>query len=259
MISDPPVPPLFGFRRVFVALDHSAKGRAALKVAVSIALETRAELQGLFVENEDLLRLAALPFAREVEFASATSRELQSPNMERALRVAADKAQRQFSHALARLNLKWTFRTVRGSIIQASLAAAGDDLLVIGQRGCSPRVLASESLPIRAAATSRVVVLLDGNGSALRAIELACPLAHPAPIRILVLAKNGDAATRECRKWLEENHVSAEVVVVDRDQIVDFLRQRPPAILLMNREADFFSNQQISWLLNDFECPLILC
>ena len=81
------------FKRILVSLDTSDRGRAALEAAVRLALSTNAELQGLFVEDEDLVRLASLPFSREIELASASPRELQSINMERSLRVAAERAQ----------------------------------------------------------------------------------------------------------------------------------------------------------------------
>jgi hypothetical protein len=82
-------------RVVAVAFDTSARGQAALEAAVRLAAATRAQLQGLFVEDEDLLRLAGLPFAREIDCLSASLRQLHAATMERALRTAAIEAQRR--------------------------------------------------------------------------------------------------------------------------------------------------------------------
>ena len=71
--------------RILVTLDSSTRARAALKVAVQLATSMHAEIQGLFVEDEDLIRLAALPFACEVDFTSAAPRRLIAANMEREL------------------------------------------------------------------------------------------------------------------------------------------------------------------------------
>lgn len=205
--------------RILVTLDWSARGRAALDAAVQLAMITSAELQGLFVEDEDLVRLASLPFSREVDFASASSQQLHSANMERALRAAAEETQRAFAKALQQRNLQWTFRVVRGTVTQTSLAAAGDvDLLVIGQQGRSPRIISGDYLPKRLTNEKRVVAVFDGTPAAFRAIELANNLAKDAPLLVLVLAKNGNEVASQCKSWLEEKNLRAELE--DRKSVV---------------------------------------
>ena len=76
-----------GFRRVLVALDSSAASSAALEVAAGVAASQACELSGLFVEDEDLLRLAELPFAREIQLARAMSRTLVPEQLQRDLRA----------------------------------------------------------------------------------------------------------------------------------------------------------------------------
>ena len=53
-------------RRILVALDNSARGQAALAAAVRLALKTRAELQGLYVEDERQQRAGL--FLRDVAY-----------------------------------------------------------------------------------------------------------------------------------------------------------------------------------------------
>ena len=52
--------------RVVVTLDAASEYRTAIDTAVRLAARTGAPLHGLFVEDPDLLYLAALPFARQV-------------------------------------------------------------------------------------------------------------------------------------------------------------------------------------------------
>lgn len=256
-------PAVLRTNRILVSLDTSQRGRAALQAAVRLALSTNAELQGLFIEDEDLVRLASLPFSREIEFASASPRELQSVSMERALRAAAEEAQQAFFSALQQVNLKWTFRIVRGTVTQASLAAAGEvDLLVIGQQGRSPRIMGGDYLPERSGTSKPVVAVFDGSPSAIRTLEFAKSLAEPSPIVVLVLAKNGNDVARQCMSWLKEQNVRAEVdqaLNPTNDAIRDFVRKWPPSALLINRDSEFISDAQICSLVNEFECPLILC
>jgi nucleotide-binding universal stress UspA family protein len=252
-------------KRILVALDTSARGRAALQVAVRLALNSSAEIQGLFVEDEDLMRLASLPFACAVDVTSAVPRPLQSASMERDLRLAAGEAQQAFTKALQQLNLRWTFRIVRGTVTQASLAAAGDvDLLVIGQQGRSSPTMTGNYLPHRPSPERPVVAVFDGSPSAFRTLELARSLIEPNAPALTVLVLDGDSEDRSqrCMAWLQERGIRAEVNEVLRPSsqpIVDYVRKYPAGMLLINRDSGFISAAQICRLVNEFDCPLILC
>ena len=65
-------------RRILVAVDASTHSLAALEAASVLAEVLNAELVGIFVEDINLLRLAGLPFAREVRYQSALDRPLRS-------------------------------------------------------------------------------------------------------------------------------------------------------------------------------------
>jgi hypothetical protein len=85
----------------------------------------QAELLGLFIEDVDLLRLAALPFAAEVGFASAARRELDPASLERALRAQAARLRQALADALEP-DISWSFRVARASPAQAVAAALAE-------------------------------------------------------------------------------------------------------------------------------------
>jgi hypothetical protein len=85
------------------------------------------------VEDESLLHLAGLPFAREVGFPSAASRPLDVEAMERSLRAQAREAEQRLAAAASRAPLAWSFRVTRGTLPEALLEAALEaELLVSG-------------------------------------------------------------------------------------------------------------------------------
>ena len=118
-------------RRVIVGLDPVLQSRAMLEAAVELAERMEAELIGLFVENQDLLHFAGLPFAREVGFASATRRTLDVESMERSLRALAKEARQKLASVAGRTPVQWSFRVVRGSPAAALLAMVEESDLVI--------------------------------------------------------------------------------------------------------------------------------
>jgi nucleotide-binding universal stress UspA family protein len=86
-------------RRILVALDASRHSLAALEAAAELAARLKAELAGLFVEDINLVRLAGLPFAREIRYPSATIQQLDSPRLEQELKVQATRMRRALAAA----------------------------------------------------------------------------------------------------------------------------------------------------------------
>ena len=67
--------------RVFVSCDASPLGATAIDAAVALARELDAELTGIFVEDINLFRTAALPFTHEVALSSALPKRLQAEDV----------------------------------------------------------------------------------------------------------------------------------------------------------------------------------
>lgn len=111
-------------RRIVIAL-ASGTSDPELEAAVALARSLDAELLGLFVEDLDLLRFAALPFAHEIGTASATRRRLDSASLERELRAHAAEAARRLAGAAARERVPSAFRVARGLLLDVLLAEAG--------------------------------------------------------------------------------------------------------------------------------------
>jgi hypothetical protein len=129
-------------RRIVVAIDAGAPGRAALEAAAALAAEQQAELLALFIEDLDLIHVAGLPFAREIGTASATPRALDVLAMERSLRAFAADARRSVETIARRVPLEWSFRVVRGALDAELLAAAAAaDLVVEAFGGCERAAL----------------------------------------------------------------------------------------------------------------------
>jgi nucleotide-binding universal stress UspA family protein len=199
-------------RRILVALDASRASLAALEAATRLAARLEAELLGLFVEDVNLLRLAALPFARELGVASARVRRIESADMEQALRAQAARAQAALSTAAARQQVRWSFRVTRGQVVAELLAAAEKaDLMALGfvggellhrvRLGSTARAVAAEAarplliLPPGACIRAPVLTLYDGAPPARRALRLATDLAGEEDGNLIVLIVAADEKT----------------------------------------------------------------
>lgn len=129
----------FSIRRILAAVDASPNSLDILETAAILASGLRAELSGIFVEDINLLRLAGLPFARELAWSSSAELHLDYQRMERVLRGRAAHAQQAVVSITTQLKVHSTLQIVRGHVVQELLRAAeGMDLLILGKAGASP-------------------------------------------------------------------------------------------------------------------------
>lgn len=206
-------------RRIVVALEAGTPDRE-LEAVVALARGMDAELLGLFVEDLDLLRFAALPFAHEIGGASAARRRLDPASLERDLRAHAAEAERRLAGVAARVQVPSIFRVTRG-VVHAELLAAA----------------ATES----ASDVLRLLLLEDGETSAARwAEEARTRLALGAAAWRLDIVLAADLA--ELGAALQAGApgvvvLGADPAVLARRGLSDLLRASATPVLVLPRRA----------------------
>jgi hypothetical protein len=110
--------------RIVVGLDLRERRNARLHALAKLAEQMQAELIGLFVEDIELLHLAALPFALEVGFPSAARRELDVERLTRSFEAHANELRRACDAVFGSTTVSWSFRVARGARAEQLLSAA---------------------------------------------------------------------------------------------------------------------------------------
>lgn len=251
-------------KRVLVALDATAHGLAALDAATALAARLHAELLGLFVEDIDLLRLAALPFAREVGFLSGSEQPLAAADLERRLRARAADLRRALGAAAERLRVPWSFRVARGRLPQEALAMAEQvDMLMFGRFGdhcpATPE-------PRPGPAGHPVLALFDDSPAALRALAAAADLALLARGELAVLLPQpASQAPRVLRQgaadWLRQRGLTARFLSGAAEPVphlVRTVRAEKAGVLVLPGERMPFSREHFRDLLAGLGCPVLL-
>ncbi|MDT8410489.1 MAG: universal stress protein [Wenzhouxiangellaceae bacterium] len=204
-------------RRIVVAVDTSAGSRAALRLAAVLARRLDAELTGLFVQDQNLIHLASLPFARELSASAGVRRALSAEIMERELARQARSLEQELEKVAMALDIRWTFQTRRGRVIPEILAASIEhELLALGRTGMrlghrrlgstARRLLAEAGLPILLIGSvpspvERVMAVFDSSPSSEQALRRALELTpEEQSLHVLVWAeKRADLASLESR------------------------------------------------------------
>ena len=154
----------FSIRRILVAVDASPASLSVVEAAATLAAGLDAELSGIYVEDVNLLRLAGLPFARELAWSSATELQLDCQRMERVLRGRGAHAQRAVFSITRQLKLRGSLRIVRGQVVQEVLRATADmDLLILGRGETTVKRCGSVALQMAQAAPCSVLLLSEAG------------------------------------------------------------------------------------------------
>lgn len=252
-----------GITRILLALDASARGLAAMRAAAELAAGLRAELDALFVEDINLLRLAELPFAREVGFSSASGRPLGFEDLERTLRAQAVRIQGLLDEAAQRLHLQFRFNVARGRVLPEVIARAGGaDLVVLGKAG---NALAGRfASPAHSARP--VLAVFEGGERGYRVLSAALRVAAKSGRSLTLLVPEPNprryAEIRErAEDWLRRRGRKARLHQAAGKGMQDVIRAlrglRADAVVLPIPRGGM-SEEELGGLLDAVSCPVLL-
>jgi nucleotide-binding universal stress UspA family protein len=271
-------------RRILVAIDVSVHSLAALEAAAELAASVHAELVGVFVEDETLLRAIGLPFAREYGAYSARSREIDIAELEQQLRARAGLARKALASAAQRHQVQSSFRVIRGPVTQDLLAAAGEvDLITLGRAGWSlaggGRRLGSSVRAILARGTGLtlviehgvrlglpVVAVYDGSALAQRAVLVAADLARARCTRLNVLIQAGEGQSGQDMQddlavWLQGQGLEARVQQVltrDKSALIAAIRRQGCGLLVVTALPTTVAEDGLLEHLGELGCPALV-
>jgi hypothetical protein len=205
--------------RIVVALDAASENRAAIATAARLAARWKAHLHGVFVEDDDLIRLAHLPFARQVSIGfGAQSLDLQQA--ERHMRVFAERARQDLAASAARHGVEWSFEIMHPDTAGGAPQWTGDFFVactttrpIAGhfrvecrwwaaiESGPSTRLLAHHA----GVPDGAVAALLRGHGkSSERLLAAALSLAEANETRLTVICPPDLANAPGFKAWLDK-------------------------------------------------------
>ncbi|HXF86979.1 MAG TPA: hypothetical protein VNK48_01320 [Xanthobacteraceae bacterium] len=239
-----------------------------MRLAAEFARLLRLDVHGLFVEEESLRGLAALPFAREFHPLGGGWRPLDMEQLSRDLEIAKRYAEKVFAEAAKNLETACRFEVIRGSMAEtlASISSSGDIVLITEPETEAERITAQFRAAVDAAMRSLAAVLLVPSRIARHSgaivaiatkpddpsIEVAKALANAANADLVVVeafksrGEGSRAETgREATIWQVSSALSKvheRLIVMTRSEesppwMIASLRRVPVLVLEPAREA----------------------
>lgn len=270
-------------RRIVLALDAATESPESLEAAADLAARLHAELVGLFVEDANLLRSAALPFVREINLASGQWQSFDSAAIERDMRARAARARALVEAAARRRHLAFSFRVTRGDVgREVAAASAETDLIVLEGLTELLRGRVRMGTGVRAVAhqTARTVMVLrrgalearnflvayEDTPEADRALVIAARLAaaNRANLAVLVIAVDSPKAEElrgRAETVLKRVGVDGSVEILGEPSLIDlcgFARRIQHAVLVVGANGAFAKGAAADELMDRISCPLVL-
>ena len=271
-------------RRILVAVDASRDSRAALRAAVQMASRFHAELEGLYVEDLNVLRAARIPFANEFGHYTGDRRLISPMAIERDMRARVRQMRRLFHAMIEQESIRGFFHVARGMVpSEIRSAAAKADVLIIGRMGwaqtdvermggavesaCSdtaPRVTAV--LRDGAVLAPPVVVLYDGSDNAGKALRVGAALVDElsGPLQILLLPVPGENTANlkgQANACLQPTPIMRQYRLLTSLRLpwlIHTLHDTAAGTLVLPGDAQVLQEGRMSHLLAKIDIPVLL-
>jgi hypothetical protein len=277
-VSETPARP--AIERVIVPLDAAAESAAAIDTAARLAARARAPLHGVFVEDEDLLHLAGLPFAREITLGSAAAR-LSERQLRLDLKAAAERARAELAAAAQRHHVKSSFEIVRGGSHRALAGVSERDLVVAGAATrpvaghfrvecrwlsaaaavVGPLLLARHAWTVSGAV---VALLRDRGASSLRLLEAAAQMAEARDGRLTLVCPPALAGIGDFDKWLGDRlagrplHLQVEVMPQETAALRRLLTELDCRLLAVEAGVAEGEGARLREFVERFACDVLI-
>lgn len=274
-------------RRIVVVCDAACDVQVAVNEAAALAARWSAVLHGVFLEDENLYRLAALPFGRQITLSSAVFEGLEAADIAELSAAAGAAMRRALADASARHRLDWSFEMLRDLPSMAALAGIEGDMLVVEGAGrpfsgsWAPRsfwgtlwgsLVEDHGRPMLIrrqpqTGTGDIVVLMDAREDGRKLLLSGLSVAGPTQ-QIVILVRGGapadvHAAERMAREQAAATEPEASGRMIKVEAVpadLPALRQRierlkPDLITLAPGQSD---GQIVQELLAGTRCDLLL-
>lgn len=266
--------------RIVVPLDAVSEHQAAIDIAVRLAAQTGAPLHGVFIEDEELLHLAGLPFARQVTLGTG-AKPVTTQEIEWQLRAAAERARKDLSAAAQQHQVKCSFEIARGGPTMIKSAATEGDLVVagaltkpvtgqfrLGHRWWSSMETTTGTLLLARnvwSAPGAVVMLLrNREPGSVRLLEATAQVAAAKDTVLTVVCPRAIAGAEGFDQWLSQQigaysvPVQVEVVPMDPETLQERLARLDCRLLAVEAGMIEGGDDRLREMVEEFACDMLV-
>lgn len=238
---------------VMLATDVSSYSVTTVTLAVEMAASVQTGLLGLFVEDEDLLRVAGLPCTREITLTTTRERPTSTNQMQRSLQAAALQFKKSLQREAQASQIAWHFDTVRGRMRDVGLKPHLNVSYTIVSRPVSHRL---QSEPVHK--TRTILLILDDSPRQQHALDVVLRRFQHERVELVVVGEDPDMDLSSIfSTGTEDRHGEITVTRTPRDKLYELLSRVGSnfdcAIMSQHEKVE-----DLARILNALRCPAVL-
>lgn len=237
---------------VMLAIESGRNPATSIDLAVAIAASMQSRLHGRFIENDDLLRVASLPFTREISLTTGEERPTDFDIMQRSLRSMASAFKKSIKQAALASQIPWSFDYItRSPGYDTSLEYVNCSFTILAQR-VSTRAPAYKHTPTR-----RVLLVEDHSPNLVHALKVILQQFGHDKIQLTRVGRKqvDEVQSSDLDNFLKNTDSTISLIELRRDQLAQVLDQYAgcyDCAIVSSADAG------LRELLDKMECPLIL-
>ena len=265
---------------ILISLETIHDNRTALDRLAELAALLKAGLHGLYVEDEELLAIAELPFTQEVCLHTRRENALEPHRLEQQMRTVARQAETLLAQTAKQWNVEWRFQRVRGKVIaELSKAAQQTHMVSIlaGNRSSYwGRDLPSEKadfnefmgkpcviFPPQIAAGDEIITVIDDQHALAGLLEPAYLISGQGKRPVIILLQNDhqENLRHQIVRFFRPHQLLPEIISLplsNRQQLIDFLNRRAARMVIIHAENSLLENCPPETWVRQLNTPVML-
>lgn len=237
---------------VMLAIESGRNPATSIDLAIAIAASIQSRIHGRFIENDDLLRVASLPFTREISLTTGEERPTDFNMMQRSLQSMASAFKKSIKKAAMASQIPWSFDYItRTPGSDAGLEYINCSFTVLAQR-VSTRAPAVKRTPTR-----RVLLVEDHSPNLIHALKVVLQQFGRDKVQLTRVGRQqvDEAESSELDDFLKHAESAISLIELRRDQLTQVLEQYAGCY---NCAIVSSADARLREILDKMECPLIL-
>lgn len=270
-------------QRILVAVDNSKKSVAALEAAAILARLTKANIEGLYVQEERWHSLDDRPAATLIDGLTGKAQTLEKNGLKHEAELIAQRLKKQLRSYSRRHKVKHQWKSVRGKAIEEILKASKKaDLITIGCRsnamlqqkklGSTTKAIIKQTnkpvlvLTDKLLLNRTIAVVYDGSKESKRSLKMGLYIAQKKKSSLFVFAVNNrkhnrNSELKKIEQLVDKATVPVKVATFNRPTIGSFIhimkRQRP-GLILISKKQPLLNDESLENILHYLNYSILL-
>jgi hypothetical protein len=251
-----------------VILLDKPQSRELLSLGATIASLLQAEIEGVFVEDDRLIRLTGLPFLRELRLESRNEVRLDPARLIREWRAIAKQAREVLEDFATRAGLSWSFRVWRGEYdSDLEQFATNSELLLMGsQDALSTHRLSAKARPSSTTTKPlRLGAIFDSGMVEKKLLDTITELGQKSDIELILFLPADEQITADetLQTYLSQHDPEEKITLIrlsDKEptSLAKQLKAAACDLLMISEQSSLLAGPTLKRILEGLPYPTVV-